>query len=135
MMTRQPAPELSDKTAHYAPLVVDLDGTLLCSDLLIESAFSHIGQSPGRIGAMLMALFRGKAALKAHIAALTDTDVSHLPYDIRVIELIEEARSQGRSVYLASASNERYVSTVAAHLGFFKGWFGSSFSENLSSIE
>ncbi len=125
--------EIAEGTSAHVPLVVDLDGTLVRSDLLVESAFAHLGHHNANVGRLLAALFRGKAALKAHIAVATEIDAAHLPYDSRVIELIEKARAAGRPVYLASASNERYVSAVAAHIGLFDGWFGSTASENLSS--
>ena len=115
------------------PLIVDLDGTLIRSDLLVESAFAHLGKNPIRIFALLASLFRGKAALKAYIADATTIDVSALPYDDDVMSLARTAREEGRPVYLVSASNERYVSAVAAHLGLFDGWLASSNSENLAS--
>jgi len=127
------ATEAAVSAPACAPLVVDLDGTLITSDLLVESAFAHLGQNPLRAGGLLAALFRGKAALKARIAAETGIDAAHLPYDPAVIELIEKARATGRPVYLASASNARYVGAVADHLGLFQGWFASTASENLSS--
>jgi 4-hydroxybenzoate polyprenyltransferase len=129
---RKTVNQVVDDDSECRPLVVDLDGTLIRSDLLIESAFSHLGQNPVRLGAMLATLFKGKAAFKAHIAAMTSVDASHLPYDDQVIELIKHARSFGRPVYLASASNERHVGAIASHLGLFEGWFGSTHSENLS---
>lgn len=129
------APSLRNDTDTHeqVPLVVDLDGTLISSDLLVETAFAHLGSHPARIGPMLAALREGKAALKAHIAVETAIDPAHLPYDGQVTDRIREARAQGRPVYLASASNERYVSAVAAHLGWFDGWFASTATENLSA--
>ena len=115
------------------PLVVDLDGTLVRSDLLVESAFAHVGHDPLRVVGLLSAIGRGKAALKAEIATKTDIDVSHLPYDEDVLSLIRQTRAAGDQVYLASASNERYVQAVADHLDLFDGWFASNDSENLSS--
>src|SRR5215471_11657655 len=115
------------------PLVVDLDGTLIRSDLLVESAFAHVGANPLRVFALTAALMKGKAALKAKIADQTEIDAAILPYDERVLDFIREARAAGRPVYLASASNERYVRTTADHLGLFDGWFASSAHENLSS--
>src|SRR5262249_2947218 len=47
--------------------------------------------------------------------------------------LIRERRDAGHMVFLASASNERYVRAIADHLGVFDGWFGSSDTENLRS--
>lgn len=115
------------------PLVVDLDGTLIKTDLLVETAFSFFGQDPTRAGSLIGMLFRGKAAFKAYIAAATDINAALLPYDERVIDLIQQARSAGRPVYIASASNERYVNAVAGHLGLFDGWFASTATENLSA--
>src|SRR5215469_9678840 len=103
------APDLIPKFSAGVPLVVDLDGTLIRTDLLVESAFAHIAARPSRCLGLLSAFVRGKAALKAEIASATDLDVAHLPYDANVIALIDEARSSGRPVYLASASHERYV--------------------------
>ena len=74
----------------------------------------------------------GKAALKAGIAAKTPIDAAHLPYDERVLALVEKAHWEGRKVYVASASNERYVSAVANHIGA-DGFFASTDTENLSS--
>lgn len=125
--------EAAKSASACMPLVVDLDGTLINSDLLVESAFAHVGQDARRAGGVLTALFRGRAALKAHIASQTEIDAAHLPYNSAVVELIKLARAEGRPVYLASASNERYVRAVAAHLGLFNGWFASTAFENLKS--
>src|SRR5262249_22614833 len=96
-------------TTGQAPLVVDLDGTLINSDLLIETAFAYLGQNPAKVVDLFSALSRGKAALKAKIAAAIDVDASLLPYNGEVLKLIHQARSEGRQIYLASASNEKYV--------------------------
>jgi 4-hydroxybenzoate polyprenyltransferase/phosphoserine phosphatase len=115
------------------PLVVDLDGTLIRSDLLVESFFAYLGAEPLRFLSLAMALRKGKAPLKAEIAHRVAIDPAHLPYDERVLSLIREARDKGGRVFLASASNERYVREVAEHLGLFDGWFASTDTENLSS--
>ncbi len=115
------------------PLVVDLDGTLIRTDLLVESFFAHLGANPLRILSLSSSLSRGKARLKADIAGETLIDPAHLPYNEQVLSLVRHARESGRLVYLASASNERYVKGVADHLGLFDGWFASTDTENLSS--
>lgn len=114
------------------PLVVDLDGTLLRSDLLIETAFAELGRNPAAIVAILRALGRGKAALKHMLAASATLDPATLPYDPAVLARIREASEAGRPVYLASASNQRLVAAVAGHLGLFAGWFASDEKNNLS---
>jgi 4-hydroxybenzoate polyprenyltransferase/phosphoserine phosphatase len=115
------------------PLIVDLDGTLIRSDLLVESFFACLGRDPLQIIKLLSAWARGKAELKAQIAATTEIDASRLPYDDDILAMIKDARALGRQVHLASASNGRYVQSVADHLGLFDGWFASTDTENLSS--
>ena len=108
------------------PLVIDLDGTLIRTDLLVKSFFAHLGANPLRAFALASSIFGGRARLKAEIAKDTPIEVERLPYDQRVLSLVREARANGRPVYLASASHERYVRGVAEHLGLFDGWFAST---------
>ena len=114
------------------PLVVDLDGTLIRSDLLIETAFTELGARPQTALELIGALMRGKAALKHRLADPDKFDASLLPYDETVLERIRAARAEGRPIYLASASNESLVGAVAEELGLFDGWFGSDRDTNLS---
>jgi hypothetical protein len=113
-------------------LVVDLDGTLVRSDILVESAFAYLATNPFRLLNLFTLLTRGKAALKAGIAAETPIDPTLLPYNVSVLTLIEDARRAGCQVYIASAGNERYVSAVAAHIRA-DGWFASDDVLDLSS--
>lgn len=115
------------------PLVVDLDGTLIRTDLLVESGFAHLGENPLEIFSLPGVLRQGKAALKDHLAERTPIDPALLPYDEAVLDLVRRAKAEGRRVVLASASNERYVRAIAEHLGLFDAWMGSSATENLSS--
>jgi 4-hydroxybenzoate polyprenyltransferase len=116
------------------PLVVDLDGTLIRSDLLIESFFTAIGRNPLVIGDVTHAAFRGKAALKELLASKGEAEPARLPYDDVVLSMIRAAREEGRDVYLASASNWRHVKAVADHLGIFTGWIASEAAINLSGV-
>ena len=50
--------------ADKRPLVVDLDGTLVKSDLLHESLFARVGRDPASVFSLLLALRGGKAALQ-----------------------------------------------------------------------
>ncbi len=116
------------------PLVVDLDGTLIASDLLIETAFSELGRRPQSLFDMLAALSHGKAALKHRLSEPADFDPSTLPYDPEVLALIRQAKAEGRPVYLASASHQRLVERIADHLGEFNGWFASNETTNLAGL-
>jgi 4-hydroxybenzoate polyprenyltransferase len=125
------APETSyDVEVERRPLVV---GTLVRSDLLIETGFAALGRSPAAVIEIARALRAGKAALKHHLADADRFDPATLPYDDEVLARIHHARAEGRPVYLASASNARLVEAVAEHLGLFTGWFGSDETVNLAS--
>ena len=130
---------LADRPASAAPaeagrrpLVVDLDGTLVRSDLLIETAFAELGRRPHALFAMLLALREGKAALKHRLSEPLDFDPGILPYDESVLALVRAARADGRPVYLASASSGRLVAAIADHLGLFTGWYASDETTNLA---
>ncbi len=127
-----PHPDASGDT--HRPLVVDLDGTLIASDLLIETAFSELGRRPHSLLDMLAALRRGKAALKHRLAEPADFDPGTLPYDAEVLALVRKAKETGRPVYLASASHERLVARIADHLGLFNGWFATNETTNLAGL-
>jgi len=49
-----------------------------------------------------------------------------------VIAFLKAERSKGRLLYLASASDRRYVERVAHHLALFDGVFGSDAAVNLA---
>jgi 4-hydroxybenzoate polyprenyltransferase len=116
------------------PLVVDLDGTLIRSDVLIESGFAYLKSTPHRFYQPLVWLLRGgKPALKAGLAASTDVDVTVLPYDAAVLGWLESEHAAGRRIVLATASHERYARAIADHLGLFEDTFASTESVNLSS--
>jgi 4-hydroxybenzoate polyprenyltransferase len=116
------------------PLVVDLDGTLIRSDVLIESGFAYLKSAPLRFYQPLVWLARGgKPALKAGLAENTNVDVTVLPYDPQVLDWLREEREAGRPLVLATASHERYAHAIADHLGLFDRTFATANGVNLSS--
>ena len=119
--------------ADGVPLVVDLDGTLLRSDLLVESALAHARARPLRALAPLWWLRGGKAALKQGLAEAAEIDVATLPYDARVLALIERERALGRPIVLATASHRLYADRVAAHLKLFDDVLATEDGVNLSA--
>ena len=96
------------------PLVVDVDGTLIKSDLLIESALKLIKQSPLSILWMLRWLLGGgKARLKSRIAERVELDIGHLPFRDEIVALCRQARQQGRRVVLATGAAMKYAQQIA----------------------
>jgi 4-hydroxybenzoate polyprenyltransferase len=115
------------------PLVVDLDGTLLRSDLLMETGLAFLHDQPSRCLAPLQWLTRGKAALKQELALAAPLDVSMLPYDLAVIEFIRSQRGRGRRVVLATASHHFLAAQIAQHLSLFDEVIATEADHNLSA--
>lgn len=112
-------------------LVVDLDHTLLKSDMLFESFWSSFGRnwrSPFRAA---YALSQGKAALKRYLAESAQIDVTKLPYDDAVISYIKNWREAGGRTALVTASDNKIAQEIGAHLKLFDEIHGSDGAVNL----
>lgn len=118
--------------AALRPLCVDLDGTLVKSDTLVDSLVVLARTRPALIFGVLRALLRGKAAFKAYVTQHTTLDVMHLPYNRKVLQFLQQERRKGRDLYLATGANQALAQRVAAHLGLFTGVLGSSAETNLT---
>jgi hypothetical protein len=67
--------------AQAPPLCVDLDGTLIRTDLLWESVVSALRHCPWLLLAIPFRLLRGRAFLKQELARRVSIDVASLPYN------------------------------------------------------
>ncbi|RMP21651.1 Prenyltransferase, UbiA family [Pseudomonas coronafaciens pv. atropurpurea] len=117
----------------HPPLVVDLDGTLLSSDMLFETAMAFIRHHPLQVLRIFAWLLRGKASLKQGLALGTDIDVTLLPYHAAVIDYIQTQRQSGRLVVLATACHDTLASRIATHLQLFDQVLASDGLINLSA--
>ncbi|TFF22857.1 UbiA family prenyltransferase [Jiella endophytica] len=115
------------------PIFVDLDGTLIKSDLLWETLFLNARQSPARLLQLPGWLSGGKARLKAELARNVDFDPALLPYREDVVEALRAAKRSGRRIVLATGANERLAHAVADHLGLFDEVMASCEAVNLTS--
>ena len=117
--------------AVLPPLCVDLDGTLIRSDLLIESALALIARRPLTVFAMLIWLLRGKARLKREIARRIDLNPACLPYNQEVVNWVREQQAL-RTTVLCSAADSSLAIRVADHIGGFDDVIASDGERNLS---
>ena len=120
-------------TSGEPPLVIDLDGTLVRTDLLHESTLSLVGQQPWLAWRLPFWLFEGKAQLKRQIADRVELDIATLPYHAELLEWIRAEHASGRHIVLCSASDSKFVQKVADHLGLFHEVMASDGVINLSS--
>jgi 4-hydroxybenzoate polyprenyltransferase len=122
------APEVARR-----PLCVDLDGTVVKSDTLMDSLLLLLRSRPLDTLRVPLWLLRGKAAVKAEVGARVALDVRHLPYNRSVVEYLEVQRGEGRRLYLATGADQILAERIADHLGLFDGVLASDGSTNLTA--
>jgi 4-hydroxybenzoate polyprenyltransferase/phosphoserine phosphatase len=118
--------------ATAAALVVDLDGTLIRSDLLWESLVLFLKRHPLQAWRLPFWLLGGKAAFKESLASRVELDPAALPYDEVLLEHIVAQRGEGREIVLATGAHTRLAHGVAAHLGLFDRVLATADGVNLT---
>jgi len=107
------------------PLCVALDRTLIRGDLQLESLLRLLKLSPLYLFPTLLWMVRGKAVLKAQVAARVSIDPATLPYDELFLAWLRGEHAAGRKLWLCTAANEKSACEVAEHLGIFAGVIAS----------
>jgi len=118
-----------------APLCVDLDGTLIATDLLWESLCAMIRGRPMDAVRLPFWLLGGRANLKRRIAERVAIDVRTLPYRAEVIGFLKDEKALGRRLVLATAADRRLAEGVAEHLGVFDEVIATDDGRNLKGRE
>src|SRR5277367_5637712 len=119
--------------ASQVPLVVDLDGTLIKTDLLWESLARLLRRNPFQILQVLFWWMRGRAFLKQQLVRRVNIDPATLPYHEKFLAFLREQKSAGRKLVLATASDLQMALPVANHVGLFDEVLASDGKTNLRS--
>jgi 4-hydroxybenzoate polyprenyltransferase len=124
-LSRENLPQLSipatpvcvGRSDSEPPIVVDLDRTLIRTDLLVESFLVLLASRPKAAFTVLIAIRNGKVALTTKLVEAAILDIAAHPLNQQVLAFLNAETVKGRLVYLASAFNRSYVALVADHLG------------------
>lgn len=122
----------SGQSRGSPPLVVDLDGTLVKTDLFLESVLALLKQRPQHVFTMLAWLRNGKAYLKQQVARRVSLDASIFPYREELLDYLKTQHAEGRTLVLATACDMQIARQVADHLKIFDAVFASDGISNLS---
>ena len=114
------------------PLVIDLDGTLIHTDMLHESTLRLVRDAPLQLLRLPFLLARGKAVLKRHIAQRSSFDPAALPYNQPLLEWLQSQRAAGRKLVLCTATDATIAQAIADHLGLFDEVIASDGSTNVA---
>ena len=115
------------------PLFVDLDGTLLKSDITLESMLLLIRKNFIYLFLIPVWIVRGGPYLKQQVAQRIDMQLDHLPVNQECYCLLKQEKDKGRPMTLISASNQNLVSKVGSHFQLFDDTFGTCDHVNLKA--
>jgi 4-hydroxybenzoate polyprenyltransferase len=136
MVERDIEAGLADPTCSFdaaPPLVVDLDGTCVKTNLLLEFVLALLHESPRYFFLLPGWWMRGKAYFALEVARRASLDISLLPYRMEFLDYLKKQRSRGRSLVVATATNGQIARQVADYLMVFDSILSNDGSKTLSS--
>lgn len=127
--------KLQGQQVTHLPLCVDLDGTLVNTDLLIEALLKLAKANPLRLLSLPFWLMRGKAYFKEQVFSRVSFDVSRLPYNEDFLAYLRAEKHAGRQLILTTATVRAVAQEIASHLGVFDRVVASDATRNLAGRE
>jgi 4-hydroxybenzoate polyprenyltransferase len=111
---------------------VDLDGTLVKSDTLVDSLLVMVRTHPLDLLKVPGWIAQGKAKLKAEVTRRVTLNVAHLPYNKPLMAFLEQQHGRGRKLYLATGADTTLAVRIAQHTNLFEGVLASDGKTNLT---
>lgn len=116
-------------------IVLDLDETLLSTNVLHELALVYVKQNPFRLLRLIGWLVKGRAFLKNRLSQLVTIDVDLLPANATVVAYAEEQKQRGARIVLATAADSLIARRIARRFSFIDEVIGTENGVNLKGIE
>ncbi len=113
------------------PLCVDLDGTLIRTDTLLEMLIPAVLDDPAIILRLPLWLAEGRAVFKRRLASRVTLDPAFLPYNEVLRTFLDEQKAAGRRLILVTAADSQVAGAIAKHLGIFDEVIASDGACNL----
>jgi len=114
------------------PLILDIDGTLLRTDLLFETFWAALAHDVFATLRVLFICWRMPPMLKKRLRAIAEPDIALVPVRASVLELAQAAMAAGRPVHLASGADQGLVDAVARRFDLSGTHFGTNEARNLT---
>ncbi|WP_249134792.1 UbiA family prenyltransferase [Bradyrhizobium sp. AUGA SZCCT0222] len=124
---------LSDRreATQPRPLILDLDGTLVRADMLLETVLALLRAAPWRLFEIGLWMLRGRAYLKRRLAEETNIEPDVLPFNEELLAYAADIAASGRPVYVATAADAKVAEKVVRRIAFIRGVIGSDGLRNL----
>jgi 4-hydroxybenzoate polyprenyltransferase len=118
-------------TAERLPLVLDLDGSLIASDLLLECALLYLRRNPLGVFMLVLWTLQGRSVLKAQLAERTEIAVDLLPENEALVAYARQADAEGREVHMATGADRKIAEAVSQRYPFIREVLASGGHVNL----
>lgn len=122
---------MKEQARSPTTLYVDLDGTFTKADLLFESLISSIKNKPFVLFYIFFWILRGRAYLKHKLSLFGNVDVKSLPLNEEFYRFLLDEKRNGRTIVLATASNEKFAKMVCDEFDIFSSYLSSDDTINL----
>ena len=106
-------------------LVVDLDGTLIYTDLLYEGLIILLRKNPLYIFSCIIWLLKGKVYLKKELFNKIQIPYELLPTNKELMSFLQAELLNGRQIILATASLKSHALEIAKTIPLFVNTFGT----------
>lgn len=113
------------------PLFVDLDGTLVLSDMMLEQILGLMKRNPLGWPKVFYWFTKGRPHLKEKLQETVAIDPATLPYNRPLLKDLRKEAATGRRLYLATGADKGVATAIADHLDIFSGVLASDGKVNL----
>lgn len=120
------------ENAPTIPLVLDIDGTLLRTDLLFETFWAALAYDFFATLRVLVTCWASPPQLKHQLRSIADPDIALVPVRASILDLAHAAMAAGRPVHLASGADQGLVDAIAHRLNLPGDHFGTTETRNLT---
>ena len=114
------------------PLVLDLDGTLIKTDTLYILILSLFYKKPWYVPLLPFWFWKSRPFAKARLTELIDLPTHTLPYNFELLDFAKREAKKGRTLILATGTDQRLAQKIADHLGIFHEVIGSDGQINMT---
>lgn len=125
-------PKPSAHQAPMPPLCVDLDGTLVNTDIFLENLLLVIKKEPKTVFLIPFWILRGKSYLKYKVMEKASINYKTLPYNKKLIYFLKKRAAKGQKLMLVTGSTQEVAKNVADHVGIFSEYHSSHKNVNLT---
>ena len=108
------------------PVVVDLDGTFIKTDILHEGVIILLRRNPLNIFRCIYWWMKGKVFLKNQIYKRATIKYELLPVNKEVLNFLEAEKDKGRKIILATATLMKHAREILRIYPFFNEVYGTS---------